>query len=342
MFISSLIENVSQGGGIISSSENVTLFSSSFIILMGVVGYVMYFLKDTLEEFIRRLFFFMLDLSDADQEFAWFFTFFSFHPYTNHGSSHIKPYQKKANKVNDYDDDPLEYDGFDLGKDEEFKKTKFVPAPGYHVIYIEGKPLLINMISTMPTNGNIMKAKENVEIYKPKYDFIDAILRMIVPCTDDNNCPDPLTMAKRAGLNTSSFLSQRYDENGKVIAKTQKISSSNYFKELMANCYYINTLYMKSKTTIYTQNYGRWAASCVKHKRDKNSVILDNGVWESLYTDVEQFLNSRDWYFDQGIPYRRGYLLYVSFSQLYIGILIFNTISISLNYLFHIFNQITK
>ena len=41
-----------------------------------------------------------------------------------------------------------------------------------------------------------------------------------------------------------------------------------------------------------------------------SSVILDDGVAESIRDDVLQFSESKQWYIDRGIPYRRGYLLH--------------------------------
>lgn len=39
-------------------------------------------------------------------------------------------------------------------------------------------------------------------------------------------------------------------------------------------------------------------------------MVLDGGIKESLVTDVKDFLASSSWYYDRGIPYRRGYLLH--------------------------------
>jgi len=38
--------------------------------------------------------------------------------------------------------------------------------------------------------------------------------------------------------------------------------------------------------------------------------VLDEGVSEGLVRDVKEFLASRQWYVDRGVPYRRGYLLH--------------------------------
>ena len=47
-----------------------------------------------------------------------------------------------------------------------------------------------------------------------------------------------------------------------------------------------------------------------KSVRVFESVILDQGVSETIANDVNDFLLSKKWYSDRGIPYRRGYLLH--------------------------------
>lgn len=39
------------------------------------------------------------------------------------------------------------------------------------------------------------------------------------------------------------------------------------------------------------------------------SIVLDAGMKELLLSDARDFLNSKNWYSDRGIPFRRGYLL---------------------------------
>ncbi|GLB44345.1 putative mitochondrial chaperone BCS1 [Lyophyllum shimeji] len=52
--------------------------------------------------------------------------------------------------------------------------------------------------------------------------------------------------------------------------------------------------------------------SNVKHKarRPLSSIILNEGVIESLVKDAREFIDTEEWYVDAGIPHRRGYLLY--------------------------------
>ena len=47
-----------------------------------------------------------------------------------------------------------------------------------------------------------------------------------------------------------------------------------------------------------------------QHKRPMKSIILDPGVIELVLNDAKDFLASKEWYAERGIPHRRGYLLY--------------------------------
>ncbi|KAJ7770303.1 P-loop containing nucleoside triphosphate hydrolase protein [Mycena maculata] len=50
----------------------------------------------------------------------------------------------------------------------------------------------------------------------------------------------------------------------------------------------------------------------VKHKirRPLSSIILPDGVVDSIMTDAQEFLSTENWYIEAGIPHRRGYLLH--------------------------------
>ncbi|TFK77980.1 P-loop containing nucleoside triphosphate hydrolase protein [Polyporus arcularius HHB13444] len=54
----------------------------------------------------------------------------------------------------------------------------------------------------------------------------------------------------------------------------------------------------------------RWRRVALQPKRPPSSVVLDPGVLELVLDDAKDFLSSRKWYADRGIPFRRGYLLH--------------------------------
>lgn len=49
-----------------------------------------------------------------------------------------------------------------------------------------------------------------------------------------------------------------------------------------------------------------WGQIKTKLRRPLSSIILEQGVIESLIEDAGEFLNSENWYVDAGIPHRRG------------------------------------
>lgn len=66
-----------------------------------------------------------------------------------------------------------------------------------------------------------------------------------------------------------------------------------------------------NKTATYVPFGHEWRVfGQARSKRPIDSVILDDGVAETLVNDVERFLSSAEWYHKRGIPYRRGYLLH--------------------------------
>jgi chaperone BCS1 len=67
----------------------------------------------------------------------------------------------------------------------------------------------------------------------------------------------------------------------------------------------------EGKTTLYTAWGAEWRKfGEPKRKRPLESVVLEKGVKETILGDVKAFVDSRTWYLDRGIPYRRGYLLH--------------------------------
>ncbi|KAI0305836.1 P-loop containing nucleoside triphosphate hydrolase protein [Multifurca ochricompacta] len=59
----------------------------------------------------------------------------------------------------------------------------------------------------------------------------------------------------------------------------------------------------------YVQQHD-WTHVASREKRSLDSIVLDDGIKELLLEDARDFLKSKQWYADRGIPFRRGYLLY--------------------------------
>lgn len=61
---------------------------------------------------------------------------------------------------------------------------------------------------------------------------------------------------------------------------------------------------------IKTTRWGCWNTIATRLKRCMESVVLKKGQAENLMKDIRDFLNSKQWYLERGVPYRRGYLFH--------------------------------
>ena len=62
--------------------------------------------------------------------------------------------------------------------------------------------------------------------------------------------------------------------------------------------------------SIYSSNVkNEWRLIASRPKRPLSSIVLDVGIKEKILDDAKDFLNSKKWYTERGIPFRRGYLL---------------------------------
>ncbi|WAO93443.1 Hypothetical protein NCS54_01099100 [Fusarium falciforme] len=87
---------------------------------------------------------------------------------------------------------------------------------------------------------------------------------------------------------------------------------SSVLKDLLEEC---RTAYLnesKNKTIIYGHRDEYWRKEKAVAARPLSTVILDKKQKEPLIKDIQDFLNpeTRCWYSDHSIPYKRGYLLH--------------------------------
>ncbi len=96
-----------------------------------------------------------------------------------------------------------------------------------------------------------------------------------------------------------------------TVTLTTLYSQRHVFEDLFTETHRLAQQSTEGKTIVYTSRSTSWEKfGDPRRKRPIESVILDKGVKERVITDVQEFLDSSKWYFDRGIPYRRGYLLH--------------------------------
>lgn len=61
---------------------------------------------------------------------------------------------------------------------------------------------------------------------------------------------------------------------------------------------------------IYANRYSQWTCIAKKNPRKPESLIYQEDYVGDVINDINKFLESRDWYDNFGVPWRRGFLLY--------------------------------
>ena len=96
-----------------------------------------------------------------------------------------------------------------------------------------------------------------------------------------------------------------------TVTLTTLYSQRHIFEELFTEAHRLAEQFTEGKTIVYTSRGTEWQRfGDPRRKRPLESVILDKGIKERIVEDVKDFLSSGRWYYDRGIPYRRGYLLH--------------------------------
>ncbi|KAI4199168.1 MAG: hypothetical protein LQ350_004798 [Teloschistes chrysophthalmus] len=96
-----------------------------------------------------------------------------------------------------------------------------------------------------------------------------------------------------------------------TVTLTTLYSQRHLFRDLFMEAHQLAQKSVEGKTIVYVPRTSSWERfGEPRRKRPLESVILDEGIKERIVADVKDFLRSETWYYDRGIPYRRGYLLH--------------------------------
>ena len=96
-----------------------------------------------------------------------------------------------------------------------------------------------------------------------------------------------------------------------TVTLTTLYSQRHIFEDLFMEAHQLAQQSTEGKIIVYNSRGTFWEKfGEPRRKRPLDSIILDEGVKERILADVEDFLSSSKWYYDRGIPYRRGYLLH--------------------------------
>lgn len=88
-------------------------------------------------------------------------------------------------------------------------------------------------------------------------------------------------------------------------------SDRTIFTKILEHASQMEVSRHEGKTVIYEPRTDRWEPfGEPRPRRQYETVILDKDIADNILGDVREFLSTRQWYSQRGVPYRRGYLLY--------------------------------
>ena len=124
-----------------------------------------------------------------------------------------------------------------------------------------------------------------------------------------------------------------------TVTLTTLYSQRHVFEDIFMEAHSLVQQATEGKTIVYHSVTAGWERfGEPRRKRGLESVVLDRGIKEHILADVKDFLRSSKWYYDRGIPYRRGYLLHgppgsgkTSFIQALAGELDYNIAMLNLS-----------
>ncbi|KAL4870938.1 hypothetical protein BDV12DRAFT_40693 [Aspergillus spectabilis] len=181
-------------------------------------------------------------------------------------------------------------------------------------------------------------AAQSAEFGASRSGFIDSLLRKLTPAMRHYSMETKTTTHSNGAINTqftmvpglgrhvlrynNAFIfvhrqresraqEQKTGRPWETVTLTTLYSQRHVFQDLFTEAHaYVEKIH-EGKTSILRPDSTTWERlGEPRRKRPLNSVILDKGVKERIVDDVKDFLSSEQWYYNRGIPYRRGYLLY--------------------------------
>jgi chaperone BCS1 len=112
-------------------------------------------------------------------------------------------------------------------------------------------------------------------------------------------------------INVSEKENQYYDES-LGISITVFGKSESFVQELREDLYRIKNYCSRndSELNVMTIKDNIWKKTVITNKRDMDTIFIPQKQKYELISAIEKFINNKDWYIKNGIPYQLGILLY--------------------------------
>lgn len=153
---------------------------------------------------------------------------------------------------------------------------------------------------SFPNDHEKLRAENGLRQYKKihKKQFEDTFVIMYHGA--------PLYVFKgRDKLENANNLRMAFLNHYKIIG----IRSKKKIDKLLDEVVVFNTVVDESVSLFFNSEYGDWIFAGKKVLRDEASVVLRSDIKERLFSRIDTYLDSRDWYTKRGIIYKYGIML---------------------------------
>lgn len=102
--------------------------------------------------------------------------------------------------------------------------------------------------------------------------------------------------------NMASFMERPEEFTFTMFGRDQQV-----IRELINEAHEVMLAQQQKGASVFTHTWSYWTKLRCYEPRPFESVILPGNMAEEILEDIKEFLTSRQWYQERGIPYRRGY-----------------------------------
>ena len=127
-------------------------------------------------------------------------------------------------------------------------------------------------------------------------------------------CPRGLCIMRHRGRRVLAWLTKEQVQASRDFRETITLRAvgapADFFRTLLDDAYEFASGRDGSTIQVWVPEGNYWIMQSRKQGRSRDTLVLAEGVAESVIDDARRFVGESMWYRERGIPHRRGYLLY--------------------------------
>jgi mitochondrial chaperone BCS1 len=126
-------------------------------------------------------------------------------------------------------------------------------------------------------------------------------------------CPRGIVVFRYRGRRIVAWLTKEQVQQSKEWRETIALrvfrAPPEFFREVLNDAYEFASGRDGSTIQVWVPDGNYWRLQSRKPSRNRDTLLLADGIGESVIDDAKRFMKEQAWYRERGIPWRRGYML---------------------------------